>query len=84
MNRITEHPHEAREKLLGIREPHGWVVIGRRSSMTEQQQKVLEHRNARHQNSTIMTYDNLLDGARQRLENLRSMKPDLESDGTAA
>jgi len=78
MNRISEHPHEAREKLPGIREPQGWVVIGRRSSMTENQQKVLERKNARLQNITIMTYDDLLDRARQRLENLRSLKPDPE------
>jgi len=84
MNRISEHPHEAWGKLPGIREPQGWVVIGRRSSMTENQRKVLERKNARHQNITIMTYDDLLDRARQRLENLRSMKPDPESDETAA
>jgi len=52
--------------------------------MTENQQKVLERRNARHQNITIMTYDDLLDGARQRSENLRSMKPSPKSDETAA
>ena len=52
--------------------------------MTENQRKVLEHKNTRHQNITIMTYDDLLDGARQRLENLRSMKPGPESDETAA
>lgn len=46
MNRISEHPHEARETLPDIREPQGWVVIGRRSSMTENQQRVLERRNA--------------------------------------
>ncbi len=73
MNRISEHPHEARETLPGIREPQGWVVIGRRSSMTEHQQTVLERRNARHQNITIMTYDDLLDRAKQHLANLRNM-----------
>ncbi|MCA1717918.1 MAG: DUF4263 domain-containing protein [Actinobacteria bacterium] len=75
MNRISEHPHEARETLPGIREPQGWVVIGRRSTMTENQQRVLERRNARTQNITIMTYDDLLDRARQYLENLRPFEP---------
>ena len=75
MNRISEHPHEARETLPGIREPQGLVVIGRRSSMTENQQRVLERRNARTQNITIMTYDDLLDRARQYLENLCPLKP---------
>lgn len=78
MDRVSEHPHEAQETLPGIREPEGWVVIGRRSSMTENQQRVLERKNARLQNITIMTYDDLLDRARQRLENLRSLKPDPE------
>lgn len=75
MNRISEHPHEARETLPGIREPQGWVVIGRRSIMTENQQRVLERKNARMQNITIMTYDDLLDRAKQHLENLRPLEP---------
>jgi hypothetical protein len=83
MNRISEHPHEARETLPGIKEPQGWVVIGRRSTMTENQQKVLERKNARHQNIKIMTYDDLLDRARQYLENLRPLKPDPEQARTS-
>lgn len=73
MNRIKEHPHEAREILPGIKEPQGWVVIGRRNSMTEGQQRVLERKNARVQNITVMTYDDLLDKARQHLDNLRDL-----------
>jgi hypothetical protein len=40
---------------------------------TENQQRVLERRNARLQDITIMTYDDLLDKARQHLENLRQL-----------
>lgn len=41
--------------------------------MTENQQRVLESRNARIQNITIVTYDDLLDRAKQYVENLRRM-----------
>lgn len=73
INWIKEYPHEIREALPGIREPQGWVIIGRRSSMTASQQRVLERRNARLNDVTIMTYDDLLDRAKQHLENLRGL-----------
>jgi hypothetical protein len=77
INWIRDHQSVAREEILpGVREPQGWVIIGRRSSMTESQQRALDGRNARLQDITIMTYDDLLDKARQHLENLRQLVQD--------
>jgi hypothetical protein len=74
INLIRDHPSQFRdETMLGIREPQGWVIIGRRNNMTDRQQRLLEGRNARLRDITIFTYDDLLNKARQHLRNLREL-----------
>jgi hypothetical protein len=70
---ISRHSEYARELLPGISEPHGWVVMGRRSSIAPQHKNVLARANAESRRITTMTYDDLLDRAKQHLENLRGL-----------
>jgi hypothetical protein len=73
MNHIRDYPAEFRERIMpGIREPEAWVVIGRSRDMSDSQRRALQGKNARLQDITVMTYDDLLDNARQFLDNLRS------------
>ena len=70
---ISRHSEYARELLPGVREPKGWVVMGRRSTIPPEHKNVLARGNAESRRITTMTYDDLLDRARQHLENLRGL-----------
>ncbi len=70
---ISKHAEYARSKLSGINEPQGWVVIGRRNSIPDEYGHVLARENAESRRITTMTYDDLLDRAKQHLSNLRNM-----------
>lgn len=70
---ISDHAEYARSILPGISEPEGWVVMGRRASISPEHKGVLARENAESRRITTKTYDDLLDRAKQHLANLRSM-----------
>ncbi len=73
-NWIRDHSAYAREQILpGLREPEGWVILGRRHTMSDRDRRALAGRNANLQRITIMTFDDVLDRARQHLQNLRGL-----------
>ncbi|MDQ3693428.1 MAG: DUF4263 domain-containing protein [Chloroflexota bacterium] len=69
---IVEAPDYIRKTLPGISEPECWVVIGRRPT-EPRQRKALARRNKHLHRFTILTYDDLLDGASWQLTNLRRL-----------
>lgn len=70
---ISRYSEYARVLLPGISEPKGWVVMGRRSSIPAEHINVLARGNAESRRMTTLTYDDLLDRAKQHLENLRGL-----------
>lgn len=70
---IGDHTEYARSILPGISEPEGWVVMGRRASISSEHEGVMVRENAESRRITTKTYDDLLDRAKQHLANLRSM-----------
>ena len=70
---IGRHGEYARSVLPGISEPEGWVVMGRRGSIPAQHRNVLARENAESRRLTTKTYDDLLDRAKQHLDNLRDL-----------
>jgi hypothetical protein len=70
---IGRHGEYARSILPGISEPEGWVIMGRRSSIPTEHKHVLARENADSRRITTKTYDDLLDRAKQYLENLRGL-----------
>jgi hypothetical protein len=67
------HSEYARLLLPGVSEPEGWVVMGRRSSIAPEHKHVLARENAESRRIKTKTYDDLLDRAKQHLENLRRL-----------
>lgn len=70
---IGRHSEYARSIMPGISEPEGWVVMGRRSSIPTEHKHVLARDNAESRRITTKTYDDLLDRAKQHLDNLRTL-----------
>jgi hypothetical protein len=70
---IAENREYARSKMPGISEPKGWVIMGRRSSIRPEHKHVLARESAESQRITTQTYDDLLDRAKQHLDNLRKL-----------
>lgn len=70
---ISRHSEYARTLIPGISEPKGWVVMGRRSSIPPKYKNVIARGNAESRRITTMTYDDLLDRAKQHLQNLRGL-----------
>jgi hypothetical protein len=61
---MQQHGSYARSALPQIDRPHGYVVIGRRSSLTETTARKLRQRNRIHRDVLeILTYDDLLERA---------------------
>ena len=73
INWIRDYPPYAQNSMPGVSEPQGWVILGRRESLSESDRRTLAGRNANHQRISIMTFDDLLDRAKQHLENLRKL-----------
>ncbi len=73
LNWVRDYPSYAQSIMPGISEPRGWVIIGRREDMSLNNRRVLTGRNANLQRINLMTFDDLLDRARQHLENLRKL-----------
>lgn len=71
---ISDHSEYARSILPGISEPEGWVVMGRRSSISSEHKGVLARENAESRRITTKTYDDLLDRAKQHRDNLRDLE----------
>lgn len=70
---VSQHSEYARSLLPGISEPQGWVIMGRRSSIPDEHKHVLTRENAESRRITTNVYDDLLDRAKQHLENLRRL-----------
>jgi len=70
---ITRNREDARSIMPGISEPKGWVIMGRRSSIPPEHRHVLARESAESRRIMTQTYDDLLDRAKQHLENLRSL-----------
>lgn len=73
INWIRDYPSYAQNSMLGISEPKGWVILGRRESLSASDQRTLAGKNANHQRIIIMTFDDLLERAEQHLDNLRRL-----------
>jgi Domain of unknown function (DUF4263) len=59
--------------LSKIKEPEYRLVVGLRRNTSEEHQKKLTRKNAEHHRIETMTFDDLLDRAKQYLENLRQL-----------
>ncbi len=70
---VHQHISYARASMPGITDPDCWVIIGRRTEMSERDQAALTRKNRELQHIDIRTYDDLLDAANQHLENLRRL-----------
>lgn len=70
---IAEDLEYARSQMPGISEPKGRVIMGRRSSIAPEHRRVLARENAESRRITTQTYDDLIDRAKQHLNNLRGM-----------
>jgi hypothetical protein len=70
---IGEQLTYARTVLPGIIDPECWVLIGRRNSLTNRDQKALQRMNLDEIRVTIMTYDDLVDSAARQLDNIRRL-----------
>lgn len=65
---IEKHSPYAREKLPGLLNPIGYIIIGRSSTMTKDDRARLRRRNSiMHDTIRIMTYDDLLERAKNLL-----------------
>lgn len=73
INWIRDYPSYAQNIMPGVSEPRGWVILGRREGLSESNQRALVGKNANHQRISIMTFDDLLDRAKQHLENLHKL-----------
>jgi len=67
---IEEHGEYARHTLPDIGDPECWVVIGRGHVLSENNRRSLRRMNKETPRIRVMTYDDLLDEARQHLRNL--------------
>jgi hypothetical protein len=70
---IGRHGEYARSIMPGISEPKGWVIMGRRNSIPPEHRHVLARESAESRRITTQTYDDLLDRAKQHLQNLRGL-----------
>jgi hypothetical protein len=70
---IGEDLEYARSKMPGIKEPKGRVIMGRRSSIAPEHRHVLARENVESRRITTQTYDDLIDRAKQPLNNLRGL-----------
>jgi hypothetical protein len=69
---VEKHSAYAREHLPTIQEPIGFVVIGRRLTLSERDQNRLARRNIAFRGTfQILTYDDLLDRAKNLLSLLQ-------------
>ena len=59
--------------LSTVKEPEYRLVVGLRSNTSEEHQRKLTRKNAEHHRIETMTFDDLLDRAKQYLDNLRQM-----------
>ena len=59
--------------LSTVKEPEYRLVVGLRSNTSEEHQKKLTRKNVEHHRTETMTFDDLLDRAKQYLENLRQL-----------
>jgi hypothetical protein len=72
---VERHSEYAREHLPTIQQPMGYVVIGRSSTLSETDQRRLARRNIAFRGTfQIMTYDDLLDRAKNLLNLLQGTK----------
>ena len=68
----------AREHLPGLMSPMGFVVIGRRGSFSDDLGKKLQKRNAIFRGQLqVLTYDDLLDQAKNLLSHLEGLKEEV-------
>jgi hypothetical protein len=70
---IGENLEYARSKMPGIKEPNGRVIMGRRSGIPPEHRHVLARESAESRRITTQTYDDLIDRAKQHLNNLRGL-----------
>jgi hypothetical protein len=69
---IERNADYARQSLPGVQRPLGYVVIGRSSSLSEEDQARLRRRNTTLQGSVqVLTYDDLLARAQMMLDRLQ-------------
>lgn len=70
---VEEHNSYAQKKLPGCTSPEGLVIIGRRSTLTDEDAKRLERSNINSRGQLrIITYDDLLESARLVIRNLEA------------
>jgi len=71
---LDENKDYARKNIPSLRtvkEPEYWLIVGLRRNTSEQHQRALTRKNAEMHRIKTMTFDDLLDQARQHLDNLR-------------
>ena len=75
MSWIERHNSYARDKLPGLVSPVGYVVIGRRDTMGASELEKLARRNVHWRGQVqILTYDDLLDRARNLKFHLEALR----------
>ncbi|MCB2229874.1 DUF4263 domain-containing protein [bacterium] len=67
---VTTNNEYAKKLLPGIQNPRGLLVMGRRTNLSAEQQAKLAQFNLSLSNIDIITYDDIVDNARNLLENL--------------
>jgi len=73
---LDENKDYARKNIPALRrvkEPEYWLIVGLRSNTSDKHQRALTRKNVELHRIETMTFDDLLDRAKQYLENLRNL-----------